>query len=213
MKVSLSLVLLFSCALTAQVASYPAGHGPGQGKHVVLIAGDDGEYHSEETLPQLAKILSQRHGFDSKVIFPLDPDGTINPHQNTHLAGLDVLKDADLLVLFMRWRDLPDSQMKMLIDYIQSGRPILAIRTGTHPFQLATSKTYARYSWNSKEPGWEGGFGAGCSARPGWRITASTVNRARGRSLRPELKIIQFCAASAAVKSGCPLKSTKSLFP
>ena len=37
--------------------------GPGKGKHIVFIAGDE-EYRSEESLPMLAKILSQRHGFD-----------------------------------------------------------------------------------------------------------------------------------------------------
>ena len=143
----------------AQSVTYTGTHGSGQGKKIVMIAGDDGEYHSEEALPQLAKILAVRHGFTSTVIFPLDPDGTIDPHQNKDLRGLEALEGADLLVLFMRWRDLPDDQMKMLIDYVQSGRPIIAIRTGTHPFQLTTSKTYERYSWNSTIPGWEGGFG------------------------------------------------------
>ncbi len=155
-------VLLAAGLLTAagaQSVTYQGKSGPGHGKHIVFIAGDDGEYHSEEALPQLAKILAVRHGFKCTVLFPLDPDGTIDPHQNKDLRGLKVLKSADLLVLFMRWRDLPDNQMKMLVDYIQSGRPILAIRTGTHPFQLTTSKTYAEYSWNSTVPGWEGGFG------------------------------------------------------
>jgi type 1 glutamine amidotransferase len=124
-----------------------------------MIAGDDGEYHSEEALPQFAKILSVRHGFTSTVIFPLAADGTIDPHQNKQLRGLDALKGADLLVLFMRWRDLPDEQMEQIIDYVESGRPVFAIRTGTHPFQLRTSKTYEKWSWDSKEPGWEGGFG------------------------------------------------------
>jgi Trehalose utilisation len=153
------LLLLMTFRAGAQGVSYKGGHGPGHGKNVVLIAGDDGEYHSEETLPQLAKILAVRQGFHCTVLFALDPDGTINPHQNHNLKGLEVLRKADLLVLFMRWRDLPDSQMKMLIDYIQSGRPIIAIRTGTHPFALKTSTTYEKWSWNSTIPGWEGGFG------------------------------------------------------
>ena len=143
----------------AQGVSYAGGHGPGHGKNVVLIAGDDGEYNSEETLPQLAKILAVRQGFHCTVLFPLDPDGTINPHQNRDLQGLELLQKADLVILSMRWRDLPDAQMKMLIDYIESGRPILAIRTGTHPFALKTSTTYQQWSWDSKVPGWEGGFG------------------------------------------------------
>jgi Trehalose utilisation len=154
------LLLLFSfLRAEAQGVFYQGGHGPGRGKNVVLIAGDDGEYHSEEALPQLAKILAVREGFNCTVLFPLDPDGTINPHQNRDLKGLEALKKADLVVLFMRWRDLPDEQVKVLLDYVQSGRPILAIRTGTHPLQLRSSNTYAQWSWDSKTPGWEGGFG------------------------------------------------------
>jgi hypothetical protein len=152
----LSLLVLRA---SAQGVSYDGRSGPGHGKNLVLIAGDDGEYHSEEALPQLAEILAVRHGFHCTVLFPLDADGTINPHQNRDLQGLEALRKADLVVLFMRWRDLPDSQMKMLIDYVQSGRPILAIRTGTHPFALKTSKNYEKWSWDSTIPGWEGGFG------------------------------------------------------
>lgn len=156
----LALALSFSMPrVHAQSVFYKGHAGPGHAKNVVLIAGDDGEYHSEEALPQLAKILAERHGFNCTVLFPLDPDGTINPHQNRDLRGLEALRKADLLILFMRWRDLPDDQMKMLVDYIQSGRPIIAIRTGTHPFAFKTSMTYEKWSWNSKVPGWEGGFG------------------------------------------------------
>ena len=42
--------------------------GPGKGKNVVLISGDE-EYRSEEALPQLAKILAKRHGFTCTVLF------------------------------------------------------------------------------------------------------------------------------------------------
>ena len=153
------LLGLLGVRTEAQSVVYTGNHGPGKGKNVVLIAGDDGEYHSEEAFPQLAKILAVRHGFKCTVLFPLDHDGTIDPHQNHDLEGLEALRNADLLILFMRWRDLPDNQMKMLTDYVQSGRPIIAIRTGTHPFQLRTSKTFERWSWDSKVPGWEGGFG------------------------------------------------------
>src|SRR5690242_7924040 len=41
---------------------YEGGDGPGKGKHLVLIAGDD-EYHSEEAMPQLGKVLARHHGF------------------------------------------------------------------------------------------------------------------------------------------------------
>ena len=154
-----ALSLLFAATLSAASVTYVGGHGPGHGKYIVMAAGDDGEYHSEEALPQLAKILAVRHGFRCTVLLPVDPDGTIDPKQNRSLEGLDALQHADLLVLFIRWRDLPDDQVKMILDYVESGRPVIAIRTGTHPLQLRSSRTYAKWSWDSKVPGWEGGFG------------------------------------------------------
>ena len=155
-------VALLTCAISAraQGVTYEGGRGAGHGKYVVLIAGDDAEYHSEEALPQLAKILAFHHGFKCTVLFSINAeDGTIDPRAKRNIPGLEILRKADLLILFIRWRDLPDDQMKMLVDYIESGRPILAIRTGTHPFDFKSSKTYEKYSWNSTVQGWEGGFG------------------------------------------------------
>jgi type 1 glutamine amidotransferase len=132
-------------------------HFPGNGKRIVLVSGDD-EYRSEQALPQLASILSSRHGFDCTVLFAIDPkDGTIRPDWTTNIPGLEALDSADLTVLFTRMRDLPDAQMKHIVDYVESGKPIVAIRTATHAFELKSSPTYQRWSWNSKD--WDGGFG------------------------------------------------------
>jgi hypothetical protein len=132
-------------------------NGPGKGKHIVLVSGDE-EYRSEQAMPQLARILSYRHGFDCTVLFAIDAkDGTINPNQSDNIPGLEVLDSADLMILFTRFRNLPDTQMKHVVDYVESGLPVVAIRTATHAFDLKTSRTYQRYSWNSKE--WDGGFG------------------------------------------------------
>jgi type 1 glutamine amidotransferase len=131
--------------------------GPGKGKKVVLVSGDE-EYRSEEALPQLAKILAVRHGFTSTVLFAVDPkDGTINPEVRDNIPGLEALRTADLMVIFTRFRDLPDDQMKHIADYVDSGRPIVGLRTATHAFDVPAGKTHARYGWQSKE--WEGGFG------------------------------------------------------
>lgn len=133
------------------------GAGPGKGKHVVLISGDE-EYRSEEALPQLAKILATHHGFECTVLFAIDPkDGTINPNQNNNIPGLEALKTADLMILFTRFRNLPDDQMKYVVDYVESGKPIIGLRTATHAFNLKGGGKYARYSFGSKE--WSGGFG------------------------------------------------------
>src|SRR5262249_48378888 len=81
------------------------------------------------------------------------------PNTNNNIPGLEALQTADLLVLFTRFRNLPDEQMKHLVEYIESGKPIIGLRTATHAFKLDGSKTYARYTSNSKEKGWEGGCG------------------------------------------------------
>jgi type 1 glutamine amidotransferase len=130
-------------------------HGHPKGKNIVLISGDE-EYRSEESLPQLAKILSTYHGFRCTVLFAINPkDGTIDPNQLDNIPGLEALDSADLMVILTRFRDLPDDQMKHIVDYVESGKPIVGIRTATHAFELKTSTTYAKYNWNSPN----GGFG------------------------------------------------------
>jgi hypothetical protein len=134
---------------------YEGSEGAGKGKHIVLVSGDE-EYRSEEALPQLGKILAQRHGFKCTVLFAVGKDGIINPTVS-NIPGLEALQSADLMILFTRFRDLPDEQMKHIVDYVASGRPILALRTATHAFNIKRGKTYAKYSYNSKD--WPGGFG------------------------------------------------------
>ena len=148
---------LVSGALAADRLVLEGKPGPGKGKRVVLVSGDE-EYRSEQALPQLAKILAERHGFDCTVLFAIDPkDGTINPNVQTNIPGLETLATADLMILMTRFRDLPDAQMKHIADYVDSGRPIVALRTATHAFDIKTSPTYKKWGWNNKE--WEGGFG------------------------------------------------------
>jgi type 1 glutamine amidotransferase len=159
MGITTLLLLLFVNGLRAADpwVVYEGADGPGKGKHIVLVSGDE-EYRSEEALPQLGKILAKHHGFKCTVLFAIDPsDGTINPNKNDNIPGLEALKDADLMILFTRFRNLPDEQMKQIVEYVHSGRPILGMRTATHAFNLRSRK-HAKYSWNSRTE-WKGGFG------------------------------------------------------
>jgi hypothetical protein len=136
---------------------YKGGEGPGKGKHVVLVSGDE-EYRSEEALPQLGRILARHHGFTCTVLFAIDKnDGTINPMEIRNIPGLEALAKADLMVHFLRWRDLPDEQMKPIVDYVAAGKPMVALRTSTHAFKLGKSSKYRTWTWDSRE--WPGGFG------------------------------------------------------
>ena len=154
----LAMLLTQTAARAEQPWVVYQGHdGPGKGKKIVFVSGDD-EYRSEEGLPQLAKILAVRHGFHCTVLFAIDPqDGTIKPDQQDNIPGLEALDSADLMVILTRFRDLPDDQMQHVVKYVESGKPIVALRTATHAFSMKNHKTYARYDWQSKE--WDGGFG------------------------------------------------------
>lgn len=113
---------------------YEAGEGAGNGRHIVLISGDE-EYRSEEGLPMLARMLSTQHGFRCTVLFAVDPEtGIVNPHVNTNIPGLSNLDDADLMVILTRWRVLPDEQMEPVDRYLKAGGPVVALRTATHAF-------------------------------------------------------------------------------
>src|SRR5678816_1921911 len=86
--------------------------GPGQGKHIVLLSGDE-EYRSEESLPQLAKILSERHGFKCTVLFSINKaTGEIDPNTKDNEPGIEALGSADLVITSLRYRAWPDAQMK-----------------------------------------------------------------------------------------------------
>jgi len=116
--------------------------------HVVFVAGDH-EYRSEITLPLLAKILETHHGFRTSLVMPVDDQGRMDPKADRSLQGLDALETADLAVFYLRWRTLPDDQMRQIVDYVNSGRPMIGLRTTTHAFRNQTGE-YAR---------WNDGFG------------------------------------------------------
>jgi type 1 glutamine amidotransferase len=118
---------------------YPGKAGPGQGKHVVFLSGDE-EYRSEEGLPMLAKILSQRHGFKCTVLFALEQDGTINPDAKASAPGVEALDSADAVVMLLRYRAWPDAQMKHFVEAYRRGVPIIGLRTSTHAFNGLTGE-------------------------------------------------------------------------
>lgn len=162
MKVSVGLALpAVVLALAGRPVTYEGGEGPGKGKHVVFVTGEE-QYGSEEGMPMLARILATRHGFRTTVLFSADKQtGEAHPGARDNIPGLEALERADLLVLFTRFRQLPDDQMKHIVDYLESGRPVVALRTATHAFvyPAESSTPYRKYSWDSLEPGFEGGFG------------------------------------------------------
>ena len=103
-----------------------AGLAPVQAKpHVVLLSGES-LYGSATTLPQLAKRLEQQHGYRCTVIV----------REETHrFPTLDALGQADLLIVYARRMQLPAGQLGQVKRYIESGKPVIGLRTASHAFQ------------------------------------------------------------------------------
>lgn len=152
----LTLVLMFSLALcfggglllpTADAAAMPPQSDDAaspyalrlpavepNGHSIVLMAGDE-EYRSEESLPMLAKILSQRHGFDCTVLFSLSEDESyIDPNNQAGVGGMEALDDADLLIIATRFRRPSAEQAAHLTQFLKAGKPVIGLRTATHAF-------------------------------------------------------------------------------
>ncbi|MFN3996973.1 ThuA domain-containing protein [Algoriphagus sp.] len=161
-----SLVLTFftllACAQNGQTfLQFEGKEGPGKGKHIVLVAGDD-EYRSEESMPMLGKILADRYGFKTTVLFPIHPgSGDIVPNYQNNILGLEHLESADLMIMLIRFRELPDEQSRYIENFLKAGKPIIGLRTSTHGFAYSKNMNspYAKWAFNSKAEGWERGFG------------------------------------------------------
>src|SRR5690625_5807338 len=74
---------------------------------------------------------------------------------------MENLQSADLAIICLRFRELPDSEMRYFDEFLKAGKPLIGLRTSTHAFayQKNPESPYAKYSWNNNEPGWQGGFG------------------------------------------------------
>ncbi|MCH1421649.1 MAG: ThuA domain-containing protein [Akkermansiaceae bacterium] len=132
---------------SAKWLTYSGGEGPGKGKHVVLIAADQ-EYRSEQAMPMMAGILSEHHGFDCTVLFGVNEKGMVDPtmpvypkkgkedeFEQHNIPGLEHLMSADLVIFFHRLLTLPEGQLKKIATYLDSGKPIIALRTANHGFR------------------------------------------------------------------------------
>jgi hypothetical protein len=157
--VALMGAITFTSARAADTIVFDGKKGPGHGKQIVFLSGDE-EYRSEEGLPQMAKILAERHGFKCTVMFAINPaSGVIDPNYQKNLPGAEALDSADVIVMLLRFRQWPDEQMKHFVDAYLAGKPIIALRTSTHAFNYdgGSKSPYAKFSWNGTA--WPGGFG------------------------------------------------------
>lgn len=132
--------------------------GPGKGKHVVFLSGDE-EYRSEEALPMLAQMLAKQ-GFKCTVLFSLNEDGTVNPDAGDNISHPEAMDTADALVMSLRFRHWDDKAMEHFDKAVKRGVALIALRTSTHAFNFPKESKWQKYSWRAPEElGWKNGFG------------------------------------------------------
>lgn len=165
MKINLLLLLvLLLFPVLRSLAADPwlvieGKEGIGKGQHIVFVTGEE-YYRSEEGMSMFAQILARHHGFKCTVLFAIDPaTGAINPNRNTNIPGLASLQTADLMVIFARFRELPDADMQHIVDYVNSGKPVFGIRNATHAFRYPQNSTSKFKNWDFQSKEWPGGFG------------------------------------------------------
>ena len=152
------LVTSFISGFAAAPLLYEGEQGLGKGKHLVFIASDH-EYRSEETLPALARILAKHHGFKCSVVFGVNAKGEIQPGAN-NVPGIEELAKADLMVVFTRFQNWPEDQMKHFVDYLDRAGPIVGLRTATHGFnKIPKDSPYAKYNNGFGGADYKDGFG------------------------------------------------------
>ena len=93
--------------------------------HVVLLSGES-LYGSATTLPRFAKRLGQEHGYRCTVIVR---------KEEHRFPSLDSLGQADLVIVFARRMQLPAEQLGQVKQYIESGKPVIGLRTASHAIQ------------------------------------------------------------------------------
>jgi nicotinamidase-related amidase/type 1 glutamine amidotransferase len=97
--------------------------------NVVFVIGEE-EYHTSETLARFAKDELEKHHIHCTFVLADDK------HDKNRFPGIEALRHADLMVLSVRRRILPADQLAIVHEHLESGRPLVGIRTASHAFAL-----------------------------------------------------------------------------
>lgn len=95
---------------------------------IVFIAGDY-EYESRQTLPEFARELERDYAVETVVLKRPDDE------KDHTIPGLEALETADLAVIFIRRMVLPAAELNRIRKYVDSGKPLVGLRTASHSFE------------------------------------------------------------------------------
>jgi type 1 glutamine amidotransferase len=98
---------------------------PAAAPNVVLISGEP-EYFSSNSLPAFARFLTTNYQFHCT---------HLERTASNNIPGLEALDKADLAIVFVRRMTLPEEQLERIRKYLDSGKPVIGLRTASHAFE------------------------------------------------------------------------------
>lgn len=97
-------------------------------KIVFLITKDPDNYEADKIVPRFIEMLRKEYGYDVIVLLGSGDRGSYR------YPNIEVVSDADLLVVFARRIALPHQQMDIIKNNLVKGKPLIGIRTANHAF-------------------------------------------------------------------------------
>ncbi|NQU23067.1 MAG: ThuA domain-containing protein [Candidatus Nealsonbacteria bacterium] len=110
--------------------------------HVAMIVSDD-HYDADKTLPAFAQMLRERYGLHCTVH---------HGEGKSDFPAMDDLPDADVMVLFIRRLALPEKQLATVRKYLDSGKPLVGLRTASHAFDVKGNAPEGCAEWRDFDP-------------------------------------------------------------
>ncbi len=172
-------------------------------KHIAMVIAED-EYQTEESLTAFAtKYL--RKNFRLTVIHG-------SKTVRNDIIGVEKIADADLLILSVRRRTLPFSQLQQVRDFEASGKPMIGIRTSSHAFCLRKKQAPAGLAeWKELDEDVWGGNYSGHTPN-GTRYTLSPTLAAERLAFLKEIDASKIVGHMSLYKNNDLGKSTTNLF-
>ncbi len=152
---------------------------PDDRPRAVFVIGDD-EYRTEKTLPAFANSDLEPLGVRCTFVVA-EPTA---PHD---FKGIEALHDADLMVLSVRRRAPTAEQMSTIRTFLQSGKPLVGIRTACHAFDARGNAPEGHVEWRTFDPDVLGGHYTGHHANE----LKPRISMAKGAESHPIMAGVQ----------------------
>lgn len=107
---------------------------------IVVMAGEP-EYESQLTMRPVIDEIDSSLGATAEFLSP-DVLDDVPDYPVSRFGNLTTLRDADLLILYTRFRVLPDAELAELAAFVARGGNILALRTSNHAFHTVEGSAW-----------------------------------------------------------------------